>query len=115
MGGVQLLGIHIGGLGADAVRFFPVGVIPVRLRDLVPINARHHWALFREVVAVDTHQDKRRNDQQEQQEHHDLGMLADGFKHGLDLSVTKTKGELSFAFVCMVVGPDGLEPPTYSV
>ncbi len=47
------------------------------------------------------------NDQQEQQEHRDLGMLADRFKHSLNLSMTKTKGELSFAFVSVVVGADG--------
>jgi hypothetical protein len=32
----------------------------------------------------------------------------------VNLSVTKTKGELSFAFAS-VVGADGLEPPTYAL
>src|SRR5256885_9854534 len=36
-----------------------------------------------EVVLVHTHEDERGNDQQEQQDHHELGMLADGFEHGL--------------------------------
>jgi len=56
-----------------------VRVIPVGLRDVVAIDARDHGAFFGKIVAVDAHQHERGNDQQEQQEHHDFGVLADGF------------------------------------
>ncbi len=91
-GRIQQPGIDRGRLRADAVGFHPVRVVPVILGDVMAIHARHHGALAGEVVPVDAHEHKRRNDQQEQHDHDDLGVLADGFEHGFDLSVaTKEK------------------------
>ena len=98
-GRVQQLGIDRGRLGTDAVGLHAMGIVPVRLVDVVAIDTGHYGTLFREIVAVDAYQHKRRNDQQEQEDHHDLGVLADGFKHGRSFRRQKTKGELAFAFV----------------
>ncbi|MNU96781.1 hypothetical protein D3C71_868310 [compost metagenome] len=63
---VKKLGIDRGRLRTHAVGLHAMGIVPVSLVDLVAIDARHHWALFREVVAVNAYQHKRWNDQQEQ-------------------------------------------------
>lgn len=113
-GGVEQFGVHRRRLRADAIHFGAVGVVPLVLRDVMAIDAGHHGAFAREVAAVDANKDKRRNDQQEQQEHHDLGVLADGFEHVRSFSGDKEKANSRSPF-CSVVGADGVEPPTYAL
>jgi hypothetical protein len=74
--------------------------IPLRLRDVAAIDTGHRLPFVIEpVVAVDAHQHKRRDDQQEHQEHQDLGVLADEINRTCANSqmrlarAKKTKGE----------------------
>jgi hypothetical protein len=50
-------------------------------------------------VTVNTQQNKRGNDQQNQHTHQDPGFVADGVKHGQSLGLTIKKANLGFAFV----------------
>ena len=76
-----------------------MGVVPISLRDVLTINPRHNRAAASKVVLVYPDEDKGRDDQQEQQAHHPLGVLAYGFQHGESFNGCKRKGELAFAFV----------------
>ena len=66
------------------------------------IHTSHSLAGFGEVVLIDPDKNERGNNQQEQQDHDELGMLADGFEHGQSFCGSKNKGELTFASLTMV-------------
>src|SRR5574337_1302276 len=75
-------------------------VVPVGLRDVVAVDARHRLGLLaEEAVALDAPQHEGRKHQQEQQAHHELGMLADDFEHAWTLWGQKEKANSPFAFL----------------
>src|SRR5574337_1179052 len=75
-------------------------VVPVGLRDVVAVDARHRLCLLaEEAVALDAPQHDGRKHQQEQQAHHDLGMLADHFEHAWTLWGQKEKANSPFALL----------------
>jgi hypothetical protein len=56
--------------------------VPFGLKNLLAIDPGDHRAfVLRLGVAVNAKQDKRRHDQQEQETHRDLGVLANEIKH----------------------------------
>jgi len=92
--GVQHLGIHVRHLRADAIHLTLVRIVPLLLRDRLTVYLGHSSRLVGEAaVALYAKHDERRYDQQEQQPHHDLGVVADGIEHDC-LSMKKKANKL---------------------
>jgi hypothetical protein len=73
--------VDVGRLLADAVRLDAVLLVPLGLRDVVAIDAGHLLVVAGALVALDTEEHERGNDQQEQENHDDLVVLAEEIKH----------------------------------
>jgi hypothetical protein len=79
--GVEQRGIDIGHLLTDAIDLVAMLGVPLGPRDVLAIDACHLLALLPAVVAIDAEQHERRDDQQEQEPHDDLVVLAEKLKH----------------------------------
>ena len=99
LGRVQQFAVEGWILSAKSVAGLTMRCIPISLRDVLAIHACDNRTFLGEIVVVHTDKNERRNDQQDQQEHHYFRVLADGFKHGQSIFLaTKEKANLAFAF-----------------
>jgi hypothetical protein len=92
---IEQLDVERGGGGLDALHLGLVGKIPLPLGDVAAAYAGHGGArVIEPLVAVDAHQDERRDDQQEHHEHQNLGVLADIVEHARTLHEKNKKANM---------------------
>ena len=102
-GRIQQRQVQRGVGGAQAIHFHAVRVVPFGLRDGLAVDSGHLGAAIVEPrIAFEAEQHKRRNDQQKQHTHDELGVPADEVEHARNSRSMRSreneKGEPGFAF-----------------
>ena len=107
-----------------------MGLLPLGLGDVMPVHRGHRLGLLVEPgVPLDAEQHEGRDDENQQEAHEELLVIANGLEHAVNILLltegtddrcrpdarkNNKKGEPVFAF-CALVGADGVEPPTYAL